>query len=50
MDESFITKDPNERLAKYGYRLEEFKKGRITKEQMTKGAIQFEKWIRNIWM
>ena len=50
MDESFITKDPKERIVKYGSSLENFKENKITKEQMTVEAIKLEEWIRDVWM
>ena len=50
MNESFITRDPEKRIIKYGDNLEKFRNNEISTEQMREIALVHEKWIRNIWM
>lgn len=50
IDESFIVKDPKERIKKYGNDLEALKQGRINIDQMIETAINWEKYIRDYWM
>jgi thymidylate kinase/8-oxo-dGTP pyrophosphatase MutT (NUDIX family) len=50
MDELFITKDPKERIIKYGSNLKDLKENKITKEEMITEAIKLEEWIRDTWM
>ena len=50
IDESFITKDPEQKLKKYAEDLEKYKNGKITAEQMELIATKWEEEVRDKWM